>query len=129
LNYTEQSKVSKTIDVSMVRAGNRSGNLTDTLTIGDSLSVLDDPKAVAPPFHGTFRVMTPQDGDKRIIWDNRSSDQIREAKQTFDELIAKGLVPYKVEPSTGRASVEVMEEFDPYAEEVIFLPTSLVVGG
>ena len=46
----------------------------------------------------------------------------------FDACAAEGLVPYKVGVN-GKASSEVMDEFDPYAEEVIFLPVAVVAGG
>lgn len=76
----------------------------------------------------TFRIMTPEDGDRRIVWDRRNEIQLADAKKLFDELVEQGLVPYKVD-SKGKATTKVMDQFDPEAEEVIFLPISLVTGG
>ena len=78
--------------------------------------------------YGVMRVMTPKDGDKRITWNNQDFAQIRQAKETFDRLVLEGLVPYRVGIG-GRATSEVMPEFDPYAQEIVFLPISLVMGG
>lgn len=96
--------------------------------IGESLGLLESPTDKPKPFHGVMRVMTPQDGDKRVTWDSRDFTQIREAKEMFDKCVAEGLVPYCVD-TLGKASPQVMTDFDPHAEEVIFLPIRQVVGG
>lgn len=75
-----------------------------------------------------FRFLTAEDGDKRVVWDCRDIGQIEEAKIMFDECVAKGLVPYRV-GTDGKATPEVMDEFDPNSEEVIFLPIGQVTGG
>jgi hypothetical protein len=116
------------IDIAMLRAGNNPSNLSTKLKIPDSLGIMDDPAQTAPEGFGCFRIMTPKDGDKRVVWDSRDFAQISEAKAMFDELVVQGLVPYCVGVN-GRASSEVMAEFDPYAEEIIFLPVAMVVGG
>ena len=97
------------------------------ISVPDGLRILDDHEQPAKGF-GVFRIITPKDGDKRVVWDCHDLSQIREAKEMFDKLIAEGLVPYKV-GLDGKATSEVMDEFDPYAEEVIFLPVALVTGG
>lgn len=83
-------------------------------------------------FRYVFRIMTAKDGDKRVVWDCRDLDQIADAKTMFDDCIEQGLVPYRVD-FNGKVTSEVMDEFDPDAEEVIFLPVSkklgLVTGG
>lgn len=116
------------IDIAMLRVGNNPSNLSTKLKIPDSLGIMDDPAQTAPKGFGCFRIMTPKDGDKRVVWDSRDFAQISEAKAMFDELVVQGLVPYCVGVN-GRASSEVMAEFDPYAEEIIFLPVAMVVGG
>lgn len=98
------------------------------IDIPASLGLMNDAKAKAPPFHGVMRVMTPKDGDKRVTWDSRDFTQIREAKEMFDKCVTQGLVPYRVGVG-GKATCEVMSEFDPHAEEIIFLPIQAVVGG
>lgn len=117
----------RTIEIAELRIGNQPGNLSCKLTIPDSLQLLPDGENPRPG-QRCFRFMTPKDGDKRIVWDCHDIDQINEAKRMFDDAIEQGLVPYKV-GTDGRASSEVMDEFDPEAEEVIFLPVGLIAGG
>jgi hypothetical protein len=105
----------------------KGGQAATQIVVPDSLRILEDHEN-PPEGFGVFRVMTPKDGDKRVVWDCRDMDQIEDAKAMFDQLIQEGLVPYKV-GTDGRATSEVMDEFDPHAEEVIFLPVQLVVGG
>jgi hypothetical protein len=108
-------------------AGIKGSSVTKKIGIPDSLHIMQDGEEPRK-YHNIFRVMTAKDGDKRVIWDCRDLAQINDAKAMFDELVAQGLVPYKV-GFDGGATSEVMDMFDPAAEEVIFLPTSLVVGG
>lgn len=116
------------IDITLLRFGNTAIPNCAKLKIPDNLGLMDDPAQKAPEGFGCFRIMTPKDGDKRVVWDSRDFSQISDAKAMFDELVVKGLIPYCV-GINGRASSEVMVEFDPYAEEIIFLPIALVVGG
>jgi hypothetical protein len=105
----------------------KNSNIKEKIGIPGSLKVLGDKEPITK-HEGVFRIMTPQDGDKRIVWDKRDLAQINEAKEMFDECVAKGLVPYWV-GKNGRATSEVMDEFDPEAQEVIFLPIAQVCGG
>lgn len=116
-----------TLAVPKVRVGTVKGAAVE-IEIPDALTVLDDPKEAAPKGCGCFRIMTKDDGDKRVVWNSLSLAEIRAAKEMFDELIQEGLVPYKVGVD-GEASSEVMDEFDPTAEEVIFMPVAMVAGG
>lgn len=106
----------------------KNGNVKVQIDVPDSLGELEEPKEVAPATCGTFRIMTEDDGDKRYTWDRRDYTQIREAKDFFDKCVAEGLVPYRVGVG-GKPSSEVMTEFDPYAEEVVFMPVAAAVGG
>lgn len=76
---------------------------------------------------GVMRIMNST-GDDRIAWNKYNLTEINKAKEAFDELVAKGLVPYRA-GTNGKATSEVMDEFDPSAEEVIFMPVALVAGG
>jgi hypothetical protein len=105
----------------------KNSNVTESIAVPDKLRILKD-KEKAGKWERCFRFLTPKDGDKRIVWDSRDMDQIEEAKAMFDEAVAKGLVPYRV-GTDGKVSAEVMDEFDPEAEEVIFMPISQVAGG
>ena len=104
--------------------GSRASAVID---VPKTLRVLADNEKPAKGW-GCFRVMTAQDGDKRVVWDARDLDQIEEAKEMFDQLVQEGLVPYKV-GIDGKATADVMDEFDPDAEEVIFLPVAAAVAG
>jgi len=76
-----------------------------------------------------FRILNQKDGDKRIVWDKMRTQDIDAARKLFNDLIGQGLTAHRVDPSTGKSLSSVMEEFDPTAEEVIFLPTKLLSGG
>ena len=77
---------------------------------------------------GCFRILTAQDGDKRVTWSRMVLAEIAAAKRMFMDLLTHGMVPYRVGVN-GEASSEVMQEFDPTAEEVIFLPVNALRGG
>ena len=46
--------------------------------------------------YGIFRILNPKDGDKRVVWNSDVLAEIRDAKKMFDDLVASGLVPYRV---------------------------------
>lgn len=77
---------------------------------------------------GCFRILSQKDGDKRVVWCRRVVAQINAAKEMFMELLGKGMVPYRV-GIDGRATSDVMREFDPLAEEVVFMPVRAISGG
>lgn len=92
------------------------------------LTVAEDVVSLDNKQFGIFRIMTAKDGDKRLIWNRFSIPEIEDAKKMFLQLVQEGMVPYKV-GINGRASSEVMDEFDPFAEEVLFLPIQAISGG
>ena len=75
-----------------------------------------------------FSFLSAKDGDKRIVWNRFSIPEINAAKSLFQECIREGLVPHRV-GAGGKSSADVMREFDPSAEEVIFLPIKAIAGG
>lgn len=105
----------------------KNSNIKDKISIPHILKVLQD-KELIQKWEHVFRIMTAKDGDKRIVWDSRDLFQINEAKVMFDECVTKGLVPYCV-GLNGKATSEVMDEFDSCAEEVIFLPIAQICAG
>ena len=115
--------IDREIEVPLVN----NSNIKENITVPESLKILKDKEGVKK-WERCFRFLTPKDGDKRVVWDSRDMDQIEEAKAMFDECVAKGLVPYRV-GTDGRKTSDVMDEFDPEAEEVIFLPIAQVAGG
>ena len=112
-----------TIEFSAVR-GSR---VAETLDVPEDITVLDDGQAV-PQGNNLFRILSPQKGDERLTWNSRSLAELQAAKQLFVDLIKKGLKPFRVGVD-GKATADAMSEFDPHAEEVIFLPQALVAGG
>ena len=118
----------RTIRITAKSIGKASDEAID-VDIPESLGMLDDAHA-APDGCGMFRILTPQDGDKRVVWDSRDLRQINDAKDIFNDLVEEGLRPYRVDPS-GRRSPEIMDEFDPSAEEIYFAPDQapILAGG
>lgn len=113
----------KAVTVSILQGS----SLAVTVEIPEELRVLDrteQPSKGAP----VFRLLTPEHGDMRVTWDKTVLNEIKAAKQMFLDLVAKGLKPFRV-GTDGRQSSQAMAEFDPHAEEVIFLPVGLVAGG
>ena len=70
-----------------------------------------------PKGHRLMSVPTEDAGDERFSWDASDFSQISEAKRFFNEMIAKGMVAFYVDPK-GHRSGQAMVEFDPHAEDV-----------
>lgn len=119
--------VDREINVTVMSAGGRPTNLSAAVTLPETLSILPDGVQRKQNQH-LFRILTQKDGDKRVVWDSTSFQEIRDAKSMFDDLVGKGLVPYRV-GEQGENTNEPMVEFDPAAEEIIFLPIPALVGG
>lgn len=118
--------VSTVLDVPFIAVGGHTG-ATTKIPIPEGLRIMEDGEKPVEGC-GIFRVLTATDGDKRVVWDSREMRQIHDAKKLFVKLVKEGLVPYKVGVD-GKATSEVMDDFDPGAEEVIFLPVQAVHGG
>ena len=116
------------LDRSLEVVAVKNSNIKAKIQIPESLQILDDPYAKPAIGCGIFRVMTAKDGDKRVVWDSRDFNQITEAKAMFDELVAAGQVPYRVD-AAGRATPEITTEFDPYVGECVFLPLAQICAG
>jgi len=106
---------------------NNIGSHKIDIEVPGGLSVLSD-DLQPEKWQGCFRLLSQEDGDKRIVWRKESLAEINAAKQMFNDLVRQGMVPHRV-GSDGRQSNEVMKEFDPTAEEVIFLPLTMARGG
>lgn len=92
-------------------------NLTKKFEISPELGLLEDGQEPAPN-EWTMRIINSKDGDKRITWDADNFPSISAAKELFDKLIADGFVPYVV-GDDGLTTKLVMDEFNPFAEEVV----------
>jgi predicted deacetylase len=67
-----------------------------------------------------FRIQSIN-GDDRLTWDKRFIDQIKEARDKFYELVAKGYRAFSLKVD-GTKKEELMTQFDPSVEEVLFVP-------
>ena len=118
--------MSTTLQVPLVRVGEHAGAHID-IEVPESLKFANDGNLPTPK-HKMFRIITVADGDQRVVWDSSSLADVQEAKKLFDQMKQKGLSPHRVEPSS-KSSGKIMEEFDPAAEEILFLPVQMVGGG
>lgn len=66
------------------------------------------------------------EGDTKIIWDSENPDEVANAKRTFDDLMAKGMMAYVVKDDEGMKG-RYMRTFDPSAEKMI-LAAPMVAG-
>jgi hypothetical protein len=60
-------------------------------------------------------------GDTKLIWDPDNADEVANAKRTFDDLLKKGFMAFKVEGRKGDKG-EQIKTFDPKAEKLILTP-------
>ena len=120
---TMSATLDRTIEFPTLNVGGRKGKVD----VPEGLTVLRPEEQPAQGVH-CFRVLTVVDGDKRISWDSSSLKEIKTAEGLFNDLVKEGLVPYRV-GTDGKASAKKLDAFDPFAEEVIFVPSKVVVGG
>lgn len=113
----------RTIDISPLMGS----KIKESIEVPDGVQILESGEE-KPAGHHIFRILNPLSGDDRLTWDSGNMADIKGAKKLFLGLIEKGLTPYRV-GTNGKATSEVMDEFDPHAEEVIFLAHQLVAGG
>lgn len=105
-------------------------SLTSQIEVGEHLSFHND----SPPKNWVvWRIMTPKDGDRRIVWNPDSFTEINEARDLFRKLIKAGMVPYICD-AQGKPTGEIMDVFDPLDgmvsfQDVVWAPKKLAVGG
>jgi hypothetical protein len=68
---------------------------------------------------GELSVMGRQ-GDTKVIWDANNSDEVENARRTFDDLRKKGFLAFKVKGDAGKG--EQITAFDASAERLILAP-------
>ena len=112
----------KQIEITLLK-GSR---VKEVIDVPEGLTIMEDGKEAS--FDRMFRILSQEKGDERLVWNSRSLGELQDAKRMFVELVKKGLKPFCV-GLDGVATSEVMREFDPNAEEVIFMPMGLVCGG
>lgn len=86
--------------------------------------MLDTNTELAPE-QGMMCVMN-QEGDTKIIWDRRKTEEVENARRTFKHFIDKKYAAYSVRGKDGEKG-DVIREFDPEAERIIFAPP--MIGG
>lgn len=75
---------------------------------------------------GTLAVIDREKGDHTIGWDKNNPDEIEQAQASFDSLLAKGHIAYKV-TKEGTKTGEQIKKFDANLERIILAPA--LVGG
>lgn len=75
-----------------------------------------------------MRILSQEDGDRRLVWNKFSIPEISAARKMFDDLVREGMVPYRVGVDGDASSVK-MTQFDPSVEEIIFMPIKALIGG
>jgi hypothetical protein len=89
--------------------------------VPDGLRVLGDGQTHDPERgEFVFCILTPRDGDKRILWNRRSIAEVNDARKMFDDLVAQGMTPHRV-GTNGEPAADVLTSFDPILEEISFL--------
>jgi len=108
-------------------------NVKADVEIPPGLRILEDREKVPKGF-SSISIINPEDGDKRLVWNSNNITEIQQAKDLFDELVEKGMVPYCIGPDGGKA--EPMTTFDPFAEEalmadkeILLTPQKALAGG
>ena len=60
------------------------------------------------------------EGDIKTIWNKNNTEEVENARETFDKMKKKGFIAYKVTGEGGKG--EVLHEFDPNVEKMILIP-------
>ena len=72
-----------------------------------------------------LRILDPEAGDLKVIWDKDNADEVSAARAQFESLINKKFTAYSVDKK-GEAGKKI-DSFDPSAEKIIMIPR--IVGG
>ncbi len=84
--------------------------------IPDQLHILESGEDPSEDQH-CLRFLTPEDGDKRVVWNRRSLPDIRAAREMFEDFQDKGIRIFAVGEDGG--PVEEMKDFDAFSEEFL----------
>lgn len=71
-----------------------------------------------------MRILSSSGGDDRLSWDASNIAQLKEARLKFYELLDKGYLAFVVDDDTGKPTSEMIMEFEPFLEEVVFKKSS-----
>ena len=64
-------------------------------------------------------------GDTKTVWDSENEDEVAAAEKTFDDLMEKGYMAFRVKKDGDKG--RIMRNFDSEAEKMILAPR--IVGG
>ena len=64
-------------------------------------------------------------GDTKLIWDADNADEVKNARQTFKDLIKKGFQAFRTKKDGSKG--KQMADFDEFAEHIILVPK--IAGG
>lgn len=82
--------------------------------------LMDLPEDFDPKQQHFFQVMDQKAGDYKIIWNRHKDDEVKQARQSFDNLKKKGYSAYSV--SDDGEKKDKITEFDENAERIIMVP-------
>lgn len=69
-----------------------------------------------------IKVLTGRDGDREISWDKGKSEDVSDARSTFDNYVKRlGYKAFAVDPATGGQGQQI-KEFDPTLEKILLTP-------
>jgi hypothetical protein len=119
----------RTIEIPLLTYGSegKPSKATAKIDIPDSLGILDHDEPV-PQDCGMFSILTEADGDKRVVWNTLSIPEINDAKEMFNNLIAKGMTAFAV-GLDGQQTSRELKFFEATAGEVVFAPARALRAG
>jgi hypothetical protein len=76
---------------------------------------------MSAPRTGVMAVMG-REGDTKYAWDKTSPADVAIARRTFNKFRQEGYLAFRVKDGGGESKGELMTEFDPDAEKIVFCP-------
>lgn len=68
----------------------------------------------------SFMAIMSSVGDTKIIWNKDNPDEVENARRTFNDLLNKNYLAFKVKDDSKEG--EQIREFDPFIERMILSP-------
>lgn len=104
-------------------------NVTVDIEVPDSV-IEAKPDHVRQPHELMIRIVNQRDGDMRLAFDTRKTEDAGGVATAFSQLLERGFKPYRVDaPAKKGKEPEVSDRIDLSAGEVIMTPMRQVVGG
>jgi len=109
---TQTQEDQRTVQVAILEGSRQQAGIR----IPDELLILGQGQEPTENQH-CLRFLTPEDGDKRVVWDRFSLADIRAAREMFEDFMDKGIRIFAVGEDGG--PVNEMKDFDAFAEEFL----------